>query len=635
MPAGVKSFILKISAGWALLTTLYCLWGHRIIAHLYHDQSFPLANRFFEGKNQFPLSVYCQTGDAFLAAGLLITFLFLLPAFFILKSNLSEKSQWAAAALLMFTGVVLFYFKPYFGENEAVYLINPRRLAHPGYLSNDWTWKQGAYTHFLFDLLLSPLTLFLDDFAIALTGRLVVWALLIFTLLRMAKTLGLNWWEITLGFFFWLSTRQSIAAGEWLFHSFEAKCLAYFFFFLALDHMLNDRWIKTAIYCGTALSFHFLIGLWGSSAILLTALTAQPVKQTFNNCRIALIAFAITAAPGIMTAVLYRLKSGPADKGDYALNVFMRAPHHLDPSYFLTPPHCLSLITYSLATFWLIRRVYSPGLSQKLTRFLAFLLLPFILGLAAHKFSLPFFLYLYPFRLGPFFLSLFFSITAFKFLHKEFCGHKKHISRKGLAIALLLCLLAIAFKAPDNFIRRTAGFVFDWRNHLAPQIPDDFNAAAQWIKANTPQESIFIAPPWEDRFWILTGRAQVVSFKYLFADHSIHEWYARLQALNGEIPFKNRGSIVLSELKSHYPALTQAQILTIKNRYAAAYYLTTTPRPDLPDPAGCHPDEPVIIPRAGCPCSASAREGQENAGKTGDRQSRVFLPRIFQRTTCR
>lgn len=565
----------------ALLTAAYAMWGHALISYIYRSDSFPLANFFFEGKNTFPLSVYLRTGDAYLAACVLISVLFLIPATFILHSDVSEKLQWTAAGLFMFMLVMLFCFKPHFAENETVYLINPRRLLNPRYLSHDWTWIRGAYTHLVFDLLVAPFTLIMNDLMIAMFGRILVWAMLISALLSLAKTLGLKWWEATLGFFFWLCSRQCLAAGEWIFHSFEAKCVAYFFLFRAIDHMLNDRWIKTALNCGLALSFHFLVGFWGSFAVLMTFLASQTYRKSMGDLYKPLIAFLVTAFPGAFTAILYKLKSGPVNYQEYALTMFLQGPHHFDPSYFLTTANCFQILLCSAAVFWMIPKTYQPDTAKKLIVFLSTLLIFFIPGLAAYKFSVLSFLYLSPFRLGPVFLPLLFSLTVFKFLRMALVSQQNRFKLQGVAFGLLVFFLGTQYQAPSNLLRRTAGFVFDWRNALTEKYADDFEEAAAWIQANTPEDSIFIAPPWEYRFWILTHRAQIASFKYFFVDRSIHEWYARMKALNRDMPFKNRSARIHSEFKYNYPLLTTLQLKDMKEQYGATYYFTTTLRPDL------------------------------------------------------
>ncbi|GEM_PF-4752116 len=571
MPLNLKSFLLKISAALVLLSAAYLLWGHALIAFIYGSQSLPLLGRLFEAKNQFPLEVYLRTGDAYWIAILLIGVLFLIPFRILLDPGISESRRWAAAGALMFAAVVLFYFKPYFAENETVYLISPRRLLNPDYLTKDWTWNRGLYTHLFFDLLLSPFTLALNDYAIALIGRLTVWGFLIQAFIRLAQTLRLKWWQTVLGFIFWLCTAQSLAAGEWVFHSFEAKPVAYYFLLRGLDHMLNDRWIKTALSCGLAFSFHILVGAWGSFAILIAALITLPFNKLFEKLGKTAAVFTLAAAPGILTAVLYKLKSGSVSYEDYALEIFFRSPHHFDPSYFMPRLTALTLLFYLPAAFWLIHRTQPRETAKKLSSFLGALIAVFLLGLVAYKLSWLSVLYLYPFRLGPVFLSLFFSFLAFKALKTQ-----------GILVGVFLVLLGFQFEVPRNILRWPAGLVFEWRNFLSEGRTDDFEDMASWIRFNTPPDSIFIAPPWEYRFSILSHRAQVVNFKYYYVDHTIHEWLERLKALNGGLPFKKRSAGILSELKANYPSLTSPELEDTGKKYSASYYLTTAPRPDLP-----------------------------------------------------
>lgn len=584
MRSNCKTVIFSTFIATALLTAGYTIWGHPAISYLYHSNSLPLVNSFFEGKNMIPLSLYLKTGDAYIAACLLLSIFFLTPSILLSRSDASKKTQWTAAGIFIFMLVMLFYFKPHFAENETAYLINPRKILNPKYLAFDWTWMRGAYTHLVFDLLVSPFTLIMNDLTIAMIGRILIWAMLITALLQLAETLELKWWEAAIGVSFWLCSRQSLAAGEWIFHSFEAKCVAYFFLIRAIDHMLNSRLIRAAAYCGLALSFHFLVGFWGTLAVSMAFLAVPPRKETMKNSLKALAVFFATAAPGILTALLYKFNSGPVTHQEYELAMFIQAPHHFDPSYFLTTTNCIQMILCTLAIFWIIPKTYEPNTSKKITLFLATLLVCVIPGLIAYMSSNLTFLYLSPFRLGPVFLPLLFSLTAFKFLRLAFTNQQHHSKIPGTVVGILIFLLGIQYTAPKNLFRQTAGFVFDWRNALSEKYLDDFEAAAAWIKTNTPEDSIFIAPPWEYRFWILTHRAQIASFKYFFVDQSIHEWYARMKALNRGIPFKNRSARIHSEFRYNYPRLSFLELKDIKEKYRITHYLTITPRPDLPYP---------------------------------------------------
>jgi hypothetical protein len=91
---------------------------------------------------------------------------------------------------------------------------------------------------------------------------------------------------------------------------------------------------------------------------------------------------------------------------------------------------------------------------------------------------------------------------------------------------------------------------------------------------------VFITPLIRD-FWPYAERAQVASMRHPPLDRRILEWKQRLEALNGFRPFAHRGFEIEGELAEHEKALTVPQLIQIRDRYGARYYVVRGTRADL------------------------------------------------------
>ena len=560
------------------LTLWYSLQGHGLIRTIYEGKSFGFLNAMITGQRDFPLQVYYRTADATVIALSVMAGIAGILSSLLSSGGWMARHGWKAAGILTFFMVSAANFLPAFGENELVYLIFPKRLADPEFLAFDWTWKGGQYEHFIFDALVSPFTLFLNDLCLALAGRCAVWMLLIGAFIKLAESFDLDWRQFVLGFGFWFYANQSLAAGEWVFGGFESKGVAYVFVLLALHSVLKDRFIRAALFSGIAVSFHVVVGSWAAIGLFAAVLSAENGRD-FKHLFLFLILTFVLGLPGLIPAVLNIWRNGPTDNEHYLISVLFRGPHHKDPFYFLTPVMAAEMaIGYGLTVF-LMKRSFEKHLSRKLIVFLTALMAVFGLGVLARKLNIFSFLCLFPFRLGPVFLLLFFAFSAMRLLGS--CSGKGGNGLRGLVFCVLAAGL-IYHQMPLKLLKQARGAVYVWGQYLAGNQRDDFAAAAKWIDNNLPNDSICAAPPWENRFWLLAKRAQVSSFKYLPSSGANKEWMQRQVSLNGGTPFEGRGNDALDELKKNYPDLTAKQLLEIARKYSAGYYLTTKDRDDLP-----------------------------------------------------
>lgn len=568
----------------AVIFVGYRLYGPALIQAVYEGKSIWFLNSMIEGQKTWPLTAYRETGDAmmFSFAGTALIGFFLVK-FLRSRQGRDERWCWRIAGALVFLIVSAAYFRPSFGENELVYLINPKRLMNPAFLANDWTWQKEPLGHFIFDLVTSPLTLVLSDLKLALIGRLLAWTLLIGSLIRLARTLQLKRWGFALGFAFWFYAGQSLAAEEWIFGGVEAKCFSYVFLLGALKNVLEENLKRAAVFSGLAISFHALVGGWGALGLFASLFgwgRSLNLRKVLIFCGVTVLC----GLPGVVSAGFNLFHGGAMSEESYAIDVFFRGPHHMDPYSFLSSARLLEMSAYGLLTVLILWQVFKRRQALILLLFLAAETGIFAAGVLARQFHLLSFLYLYPFRLAPLFLLLFFSLGLVRFLDMSFRSQRLPLKMAAVVVSLFALFQVWNHRMPKVLLNSAADTVMAWKRYFSEARQDDFSRLAEWIRGHTPPDRVFAAPPWEYRFWLFAQRAQVVNFKGIPTNAGNQEWLSRLADLNNGLPFQGKGSSVLEELKKNYPELDLSRLQKMRAEYGASYYLTVKERRDLPLP---------------------------------------------------
>ncbi|MCP3994763.1 MAG: hypothetical protein GY722_06835, partial [bacterium] len=101
-----------------------------------------------------------------------------------------------------------------------------------------------------------------------------------------------------------------------------------------------------------------------------------------------------------------------------------------------------------------------------------------------------------------------------------------------------------------------------------------------WIRENTPRDSIFITP-YVSEFWTYAERAQVAGFRHPPYDRNFLDWYDRLVALNNDREFKTTGHQIKKELKKNQGKLPVGELIRMREEYGATHYMTSEDREDL------------------------------------------------------
>lgn len=473
--------------------------------------------------------------------------------------NLKENFYFHYAALL--GAVFLFWGKPVPYSNEYSYLLRLVRTYRPDFLLNDITFAAPANEHWLFNHLFGLLTLYLSVEVIGWAGRIVCWLALIYALMRLGRHWKIPLWMISGAIFLWLALGQSLVGDEWVIGGFEAKCLAYICLLFALDGFCSGRELYPAILLGLCFSFHPAVGLWGIPASILALAIFR--WDFFRVLKITLISAGFS-----LFALIPLLFSGNEANtfADWQYFVLVGYPFHFDP--FSWAKSSIVLL-YLLLIFCLM--FYYKNKEEKaqkfLITFLSVLGVFFTIGLILRFFEQYELLRLMPLRLFPVFAPLFFLFTLGRaFAEKLFAPPLTKTALVGL-----VCLLGWISPLSTGYYRINQTV----RTWLAE--PDGAAASFFWLRENTANGTIVIAPPWRNDFWYLSRRAAVISSVHApVAD--LGEWRTRLADLTGERPLAE-GVLEKEKMESFYYGLPARRVVALAEKYDARYLVSKTAYP--------------------------------------------------------
>jgi hypothetical protein len=489
--------------------------------------------------------------------------------------------------------LILIYrdFIPKYLANDATRLVSLRLFYDPSFISHDWLllahYDEDRLT-ILFRAIFAPLWfLTKDGIIIALIARACVWIFLLYVIVRLAKALQLPLFALAVGFFYWVDQGQSLGAGEWIFGDAEGKCLAYGCLFLAIEMLLRNRPRWAAVLCGVAFWFHVPVALWTVLAFYVALLISERKNFLKGFVIPALITVAV-CLPMALIALRYMGVSAPTPAGisiDWLIVMF-RNPHHMDPHHFHGWRELVELvICATLATL-----SFRLSLGDKKRTFLALLLFAllgeFACGVLAREANLLGLLKTYPFRAADVLVFFFACLTlpsliadllsrASKPRFAQLQPHGARVTAGAVACALLILpTISIGLMKSDKFFVHQ--FVTSWvafANHQQTS----YSEMTEWIRLNTPKDTVIIAPPWLNDFTLESERATVVNFGRDPHNGLIVEWYQRYCAMNGG-PYQTFGTDTETEVQRHYDFLDAAQVQDIHKRYGGQFYFTKIPR---------------------------------------------------------
>ncbi len=230
------------------------------------------------------------------------------------------------------------------GVNEPHYLCKAKHFWQPLWCDQD-SFLTSSNPHFVFYVTFGWLTTFLSLNTTAIVGRCigliplaVGWNLLSFKLTHRVWVS-----TVSLSIFFVLQSAGNWS-GEWLVGGIESKVVAYGFLFWSIAQAMSLKLPSSALLAGLAVSFHPVIGVWGTlAAAIATALFVIISDKRVQLIRLvslqtwgfSIALFLLAATPGLISAGSAVLE-GDAEATRIATNlqVSHRLAHHLDPMKF-------------------------------------------------------------------------------------------------------------------------------------------------------------------------------------------------------------------------------------------------------------------------------------------------------------
>ncbi|MBM4074091.1 MAG: hypothetical protein FJ267_00420, partial [Planctomycetes bacterium] len=238
--------------------------------------------------------------------------------------------------------------------NEPHYLCKARHYWQTEWCENDF-FLESFDTHVVFYTVFGFFLKWFSFEQVAVLGRLLATLTMAFGWHRLSTSLLIGRWSPMIATWIILAI-ASIGnfSGEWVFGGVEGKVFCYGFAFAALGQIARQRYLSAAGLLGIATSWHPVVGVWISLAVVGTWLSSPFIRTnvSFQSIVTGAILFAILSLPGLIPVVQLLIQPVEPEVKFAAtyIQVFYRLAHHLDPMRF----HSRAYLGYAvLILFWL------------------------------------------------------------------------------------------------------------------------------------------------------------------------------------------------------------------------------------------------------------------------------------------
>lgn len=450
---------------------------------------------------------------------------------------------------LIFVEVVLifgvFWFNgatPAPDVNESHYLTKAKHYWNPEYCPDD-IFLGSAHAHLAFYWSIGWLTLFMSLPATAWVGRVVVWALTAFSWQRFSQSvLPIKLLSPLTAGLMLLLIRHNNLAGEWVIGGIEGKGFAYFFLFLAMADLIQERMKSVWIWLGLASAFHVLVGGWSVVMLLLVvAFRSERTVPILKMIPYAVIGFLI-ALLGIIPALALGEGAPPEVTAKaYHIYVMERISHHLVFSRFRPERLVLHGILFAI---WVTLLFFSIQL-KKVGRLQLFVIGAVVIagmGIAIDQYSIVSgnqvfankLLRFYWFRMLDVMIPIGVIFSSISLLRL------KMPDSKMLAFGIILSGSLVVggelywlqnFRANDSRPRadQQALKMSEKQRDYTMASYEQWVQTCFWIRENTDEEAVFITPYAQQTFKWYAQRTEVANWKDIPQDaKGIVDWNARL-----------------------------------------------------------------------------------------------------------
>ncbi len=461
--------------------------------------------------------------------------------------------------------LVLLAGEPVPGVNESHYLPKAKHALDPSFCARD-LFICSNDSHWLSAALAGGLASLFPLYTVAWIGRLLCWTLMALAWRRLRLSLEIPVWLGLLLLAAWyFAVDIGNWAGEWAIGGFEGKAIAYVCVIVAISEAIEGRWNRVWLWLGGAVAWHPLAGGWAGLSIGIYWLFSPKLLDRLRVQWPWLLAATAIGMVGVLPAGL-GLQS-PNREGNLVastVHVYFRLYHHLSPRLFAWERHVAGTITLGLLVASSVlafhTRYWNASARKTACQWLvsiAWISVGFAaVGLTIDSlFSLgrPEFasrlLRFYWFRWFDIAVPLAWSLTIGCFLW-EAQAHGRAITANAsagglsarwnmsvLALTIFVVLiLGITARHLDSLFRRDHPVADDIvleapaNREIESDRYVDWLAACQWIAQNTPKDSLWFTPEYQQTFKWYAQRSEVVCWKDVPQDnHSVIEWYKRVK----------------------------------------------------------------------------------------------------------
>lgn len=468
----------------------------------------------------------------------------------------SKRIFWVSLAFL-FLAVAALHGRALPFNNEYLYLL---RL-QPGFLPDDWTFSQAANEHWLFNTIFSLPAHLVSIEAIGWVGRVACWLLCLAGLIKLGRRWEIHYTAIVISIGAWLAIGQSVVNAEWIFGTFEAKCVAYACLFFALNGFAGRSIVFSSVLLGLSFSFHPAVGLWAIPAVGFALFIERGSMTELVKAAVIVLVFAM---PGVVPLLFEQSSANAASFRDWQFVVTVHMPFHFDPFYFsgVRLAVLAVMVAFNVAALW---RAESYAL-RFIRNFQIAIAAFFLLGVVLRWFEAYPALRFMPMRLFPILTPLFFLFTAFYLF-----GRLERFVYKAIAAILVISVFGILDPIDEG--------IGQLRENKASWVakPSDLVRSLTWISKNTPNDAVILAPPFGSRFWYLSQRAQIASYSYPRYDRLV-EWRQRVGDASAHIEITDRAT-AWEKLEAGFEGLTVEQIAELKQKYGVSHLVSSTDYP--------------------------------------------------------
>lgn len=458
-----------------------------------------------------------------------------------------------------------------------------RRLLDPNYLPGDFNLSLRLFHHRVFAYLLAGLSMLLGEARAIIALHVAGAALLSSAVWFLCRTLGLSRLAfLVVGLFLatgFLWTGLGLEENDFVGNAeVQPPLFAHAFVLLATAFLLRGRYRAAAVCAGLAVLFHLQIGVIATAII--APFYAVRLRE-FGGRELARLAvcYLLPASLALLhlLAMLQRGLLRPAASA-YSLAYYIdfRHPHHFA---LMSAQHACWVAAHVLLQaalwFWLwrARREEARRIGVLLTMSLMLVLLALAHFTDYYLIKNDKFANLQAIRLSP--LITVFGALCLVWLLNQWLREKT--TRQWLAAAANIVLLLLAAGWGVRVAtREEPDFYFGVRHYNNPAVLTGqrkrWVELCNWIKANTPPDAVFLTPPANEGFTVLTDRSNIVEFK-INPDGALrmNEWFERLKDLTGDKLPTEGGLANRGPLNKAYGELSAEQLLALGRKYGASY----------------------------------------------------------------